>query len=138
MRRKWNSDGSLDSCEVLRIIRFSFLHIAFIITNLVSSRRSDLRHCVFPIEQCSSLLESTVFRFDDEYVAVDRLERYPAAVHNIVLPCNVLECNWIYILVEDESNGDSEIENVESFCTKIEWQDFDTVRHDQWRKSKAN
>ena len=50
----------------------------------------------------------------------------------VVLPGNVLEGNWVDVLVEDEGHRDREVEDVEPLCADGEGQNLDGVRDDEW------
>ena len=112
---------------------------------------------VLAVEERRGLLERAVLRLDDEQVHEHRLEREPAAVHDlvcarrqravrmggesigthVVLPADVAERDGVDVLVEDERDGDDKVEDVETFGTNAIRQDFDGVGNDQGRECKA-
>jgi hypothetical protein len=69
---------------------------------------------------------------NDEQVAVYELEKDPDDVDDVVLPSDVFEGDRIYILVEDEGEGDDKVEDVESLGADREREDFDSVGDDEW------
>lgn len=85
---------------------------------------------VVTIEQRCSLLKRETPSFDDKQVAERELKSDPAAIDDIVLPPNAPESDWIDVLVEDDRNGDDEVEHVESFGAKAVWQDLDGIGDD--------
>ena len=72
----------------------------------------------------------------DEQVAVDELEEDPNDVDDIVLPPNIFEGDGVNVLVEDEGEGDDEVEYVEALGTDWVRQDFDGVGDDE--RGKGN
>ena len=46
---------------------------------------------------------------------------------HVVLPAQVLKRDRVDILVEDEREGNCEVENVEALCTDMIWQNLDSV-----------
>lgn len=92
---------------------------------------------VLAIEQRRGFLEGKTPRLDDEEVAEDELEGDPAAVHNVVLPAELLERDGVDILVEDEGEGDGEVEDVETLGTEAVRKDLDGVGDDERSERKA-
>lgn len=117
---------------------------------------------VLAVEESSGLFEGKALRLEDEQIAVNALEGEPANVDDlwkwrdrqvssttsrgdgwsrkityVVLPAEGTERNWVDILVEDESDGNSEIKDVETLSTEGVWQNFNGVRHDQRRERKT-
>lgn len=88
------------------------------------------------IEQCSRLLECAVLRLDDEEVDEHELEGDPTTVHDVVMPRDVLECDGVDVLVEDERQRDSEVEDRETLGADRVGQDFNGVGHDE--RSESN
>lgn len=89
----------------------------------------------FTIEQCGSLFERASPCLKDEQVAVRGFEDEPAAVYDVVFPCDMFECDGVDVLVEDEGKGNDEVEDVETLGTDGERQDFDGVGNDEGRES---
>ena len=40
---------------------------------------------------------------------------------HIISPCQVLESDRVDVLVEDEREGDDEVENIETLGAQVEW-----------------
>lgn len=94
---------------------------------------------VLAIEEGGSFFERKALGFDDHEVAERKLERNPAAVHDlraitcekgvhiprekedtyVVLPGNGTQGDRVDVLVEDNRQRDGEVEDVETLCTKL-------------------
>ena len=55
----------------------------------------------------------------------------------VVFPADVVERDRVDILVEDERDGDGEVEHIEALRTDGEGQDLHGVRHDEGRERQA-
>lgn len=55
----------------------------------------------------------------------------------VVLPADGVESDGVDILIENEGDGDRELEYVEALCAKCEWQDLDGVRDDERAKCET-
>ena len=56
---------------------------------------------------------------------------------HVVLPSDVLERDGVDVLVEDERDGDREVEHVEALRTERVRQDLERVRNDERREREA-
>ena len=52
---------------------------------------------------------------------------------HIVLPPKLVKSDGVHILIEDEGQGDGEVEDGETLCAEMERQNFDGVRDNEWR-----
>jgi len=100
-------------------------------TSCVSSTVSEVGGSLLAIEEGGSFFECAIPGLKDEQVAVDELEKDPNNVDNVVLPPNGSEGDRVNVLVEDEGEGDDEVENVETLGTNRVGQDFDGVGDDE-------
>ena len=84
------------------------------------------------VSQCSrSAWQTHVLGLDDEEVAECELESDPAAVDDVVLPGDVVERDRVDVLVEDEGEGDGEVEDVETLGTERVGQDLNSVGNNE-------
>jgi len=82
---------------------------------------------ILTIEVLGNLLKWGVAGLDEEEVDDDKLNGEPAAVDNIVLPLNVLESNWVDVVVEEESQVDEHEHDGHTTSTDLEWENLDGV-----------
>lgn len=75
-------------------------------------------------------------RHTDEYMLAGTSGGSGAGTH-VVLPADVLQRDRVHVLVEDERDGDREVEHVEALGAQRERQDLDRVRHDERRERQA-
>jgi len=97
----------------------------------------DLLESIFTIEQDGGFLESAVLGLNDEEVAEDQLEGDPDDVDDVVLPADVRKGDGVDILVEDEGQGDGEVEDVEALGTDVVGQNLDGVGDDERREGNV-
>lgn len=50
----------------------------------------------------------------------------------VVLPRKMLQCDRIDVLVEYESEGNDEAEDVQTLCAHAVWEDLHGIHHDKW------
>ena len=55
----------------------------------------------------------------------------------VVLPCNLLESDGVDVLVEDERDGNDEVEDVETLRTKTVRENLDSVHDDEGCECKT-
>lgn len=120
----------------------------------MDSGANNGRLSLLAVEQRSGLFERTSLGLNDKDVDEGQLEHKPAAVDDlsdksafeqprtgkiayVVLPLKFVEGNRVNVLVEDEREGDGEVEHVETLGTESEGQDLDSVRDDERRESKT-
>jgi len=83
------------------------------------------------IEDGSGFFESAVLSLHDVEVTEDGLESNPADVHNVVLPANLVKSDGVDVLIEDECEGDREVEDIETLGTDVVGENLHCVRHDK-------
>jgi len=82
---------------------------------------------IFTIEVLGNFLKRSVPGLDEEEVDNGQFKSQPAVVDNIVLPCDVLDGNWVDVVVEEQSAVDEEEHDGETLGTNLERKNLDGV-----------
>jgi len=111
--------------EVVRVL---------VVVGLINFRVGNVRNLfgsIFTIEQRGGFFKGTVLGLNDVEVEEDNLEADPTAVDNVVLPGDVIKSNGVDVLVENEGEGNGEVEDSETLCTYGEGQDLHGIGDDE-------
>lgn len=115
------------SLALLNLVNCAFqAHLDGKSSTLFSSGTTSNNGCI-TIEVLGNFLESCVSGLNVEEVHDRKFDSEPAAVENVVLPPNVIECNRVDVGVEEESNIDTEEHDCHALGTDVVWQNFDSV-----------
>lgn len=92
---------------------------------------------ILAVEVLGDFLKRSVSGFDEEEVDNDQLKSQPAVVHNVVLPGDVLDGDWVDVVVEEESAVDEEEHDSETLGTNLEWENLDGVADEETRPGQV-
>lgn len=107
---------------ILRSVDCAVLHMQL----LVDSGIDDLLR-LLTLEHERQLLEGAVVRLWEEEVHRRDFDKDPNAVHDVVLPADGVQRDWINVGVEEDGEADGELFDSDTFGTLLEGEYFDHV-----------
>lgn len=92
---------------------------------------------ILTVKVLGNLLKRSVAGLDKEEVDKGEFDGEPHAVDNVVLPSNVVERNWVDVVVEEEGQVDKEEHDGHTTGTDLEWENLDSVTDKETRPGQV-
>lgn len=84
------------------------------------------------VEEHGSLLQRRAFSLQEIQSDEPKFKDEPFDVNEVVHPSKFLQSNQVHVLIEDETQCNSEAHGSEALGTDLEWQDLDRVGDEEW------